>query len=87
MDYQKETARYTRQKIVHATKKSYFNYLVAQEIVKVQKKQLENAEEILVDIEKRRKQGTLTDHDLTAARVQVSQTKSDLSLLALWAIK
>ena len=78
LDYQRESARYTRQKVVNATKKSYFNYLVAQEVVKAQEIQLENAKEILVDIEKRRNQGTLTDHDLTAAKVQVAQTKSSL---------
>ena len=78
LDYQKESARYTRQQVVNATKKSYFNYLVAQEMVRVQEIQLENAEEILVDIEKRWKQGTLTDHDLTAAKVQVAQAKSTL---------
>lgn len=78
LNYQKETARYARQQVINATKKAYFNYLIAQEIVEVQQKQLENAEEILVDIEKRRRLGTTTDHDLTAAKVQVSQAKSSL---------
>lgn len=78
LDYQNEAARYTRQQVVNATKKSYFNYLIAQEIVEVQEIQLKNAEDILIDIDKRREQGTLTDHDLTAAKVQVAQTKSSL---------
>ena len=52
--YQNEISRETRQKVVNATKKSYFNYLIAQEIVKVQKTQLENAEQTLLDIEKRK---------------------------------
>lgn len=78
LDYQKELARYTRQQVVNATKKSYFNYLVAQEIVKVQQIQLQNAEDVSNDIGKRWKQGALTDHDLTAAKVQVTQAKSNL---------
>lgn len=78
LDYQKETARYARQQVTNATKKAYFNYLIAQEVATVQEKQLENAEEILVDIKKRRRLGTTTDHDLTAAKVQVSQAKSSL---------
>lgn len=76
--YQKEAARYTRQNVMNATRKSYFNYLIAQEIVKVREAQLKNAEDILTDIEKRRRQGTLTDYDFTAAKVQVGQSKSSL---------
>ncbi len=76
--YQNEIRRETRQKVVNATKKSYFNYLIAQEIVKVQKTQLENAEQTLLDIEKRRRLGTLTDYDYTAAKAQFTQAKSSL---------
>lgn len=78
LTYQHEVGRDTRQKVINATKKSYFTYLVAQEIVKVQQSQLKNAEQILSDIEKRRQQGTLTDYDFTAAKVQVAQAKNSL---------
>lgn len=78
LTYQTELGRDTRQKVVNATKKSYFNYLVAQEIVKVQKTQLKNAEQILADIDIRRRQGTLTDYDFTTAKVQVTQAKNSL---------
>lgn len=78
LKHKREVARFTRQNVVNATKKSYFNYLIAQEIVKVRGAQLKNAEDILADIEKRRRQGTLTDYDLTAAKVQIGQSKSSL---------
>lgn len=78
LDYQNEIARDTRQKVVNATKKSYFNYLVAQEIVKVQQSQLNNANETLMDIEKRTRLGTLTEFDGATARVQVAQAKNSL---------
>lgn len=77
-NYQNEVARNTRQKVINTTKKSYFSYLIAQEIVKVQQKQLKNAQETYTDIEKRRKLGTLTDYDYTAAKVQVIQAKNSL---------
>ena len=78
LSYQNEVGRDTRQKVVNVTKKSYFNYLVAQEIVKVQHSLLNNAEETLLDIEKRRRLGTLTDYDFTSAKVQVAQAKNSL---------
>ena len=78
LDYQKEAARHTRQKVVNATKKAYFNYLIAQEIVVVRQNQLENAGEILDDIEKRKNRGALTEYDFTAAKVQVAQAKTGL---------
>lgn len=77
-DYQSEAARSTRLQVVNATKKSYFNYLIAQEIVKVHQLQLESAQETFADIEKRRRLGTLTDYDFTTAKVQVAQAKSSL---------
>ena len=78
LEYQNEIARDTRQQIVNATKKSYFNYLIAQEIVNVQQLQLTSAQETFVDIEKRKRLGTLTDYDFTAAKVQVAQAKNSL---------
>ncbi|MGB3345100.1 MAG: TolC family protein [Aequorivita sp.] len=78
LTYQNEVGRDTRQKVVNAAKKSYFNYLIAQEIVQVQQTQLKNAEQILGDIEIRRRQGTLTDYDFTSAKVQVTQAKNSL---------
>lgn len=78
LTYQNEVGRDMRQKVVNAAKKSYFNYLIAQEIVQVQQTQLKNAEQILGDIEIRRRQGTLTDYDFTSAKVQVTQAKNSL---------
>ena len=78
LKYQNEAARDTRQKVVNATKKSYFNYLIAQEIVSVQQLQLTSAEETFIDIEKRKRLGTLTDYDFAAAKVQVAQAKNSL---------
>lgn len=78
LKYQKEAARYTRQKIVNTTKKAFFNYVIAQEIVKVQKLQLKSAQKTFTDVEKRKKQGTLTEYDFTAAKVQVAQAKNSL---------
>ena len=78
LDYQKEAARHTRQKVVNATKKAYFNYLIAQEIVVVRQTQLANTKEILEDIDKRKQLGALTEYDLTAAKVQVAQAKTGL---------
>lgn len=47
-------------------------------MVKVQQKQLKSAEETFTDVEKRKKQGTLTDYDFTTAKVQVAQAKNSL---------
>lgn len=77
-NYQNEVTRNTKQQVINATKKAYFNYLIAQEIVKVQQLQLKSAQETLTDVKKRTKQGTLTDYDFTAAKVQVAQTKNSL---------
>jgi len=68
----------TKQSIINATKKAYFNYLVIQEISKVQKSRLKNAEEIENDIQKRVQKGTLTDFDLLTAKVQVATAKNNL---------
>jgi len=76
--FQNESARAVKQAVVNSTKKTYFAYLIAQEVVKVQKRQLKNAQETLMDIQKRMKQGTLTDYDLTTAKVQVANAKSNL---------
>ncbi len=76
--FQNELGRDTRLTVVNATKKAYFNYLVAQEMVLVQQLQLQNAEQIHDDIEKRIRQGTLTDYDFTSAKVQVTQAKNSL---------
>lgn len=78
LDLQGELARGVEQSIMNGTKKAYFNYLVAQEVVNVQQSRLQNAQDILVDIEKRLKQGTLTDYDLTSAKVQVANAKNSL---------
>lgn len=78
LNYQNEVAKNTKQKVVNATKKAYFNYLIAQEVVKVQKMQLKSAQETFTDVEKRKKLGTLTDYDFTAAKVQVAQAKNSL---------
>ena len=78
LKFQKESAREIKQTVVNSIKKSYFTYLIAQEIIKVQIQQLKNAEETLLDIKKRMKQGTLTDYDLTTAKVQVANAKNDL---------
>lgn len=76
--YQNEAARNAKQNVINTIKKAYFNYLIAQEMVKVQQKQLKSAEETFTDVEKRKKQGTLTDYDFTTAKVQVAQAKNSL---------
>lgn len=78
LGYQNEVARGTLLATINTTKKSYFNYLIAQEVVSVQQSQLRNSEENLLDIQKRRQQGKLTDYDLTSAKVQVAQAKNSL---------
>lgn len=78
LDYQNEVAIGTQHTIVNTTKKSYFNYLIAQEVANVQQRQLKNSQENLKDIQKRQQQGKLTDYDLTSAKVQVAQAKNSL---------
>lgn len=78
LDYQNEAARNTRQNVVNTIKKAYFDYLIAQEMVKVQQKQLKSAQETFIDVEKRKKLGTVTDYDFTATKVQVAQAKNSL---------
>ncbi|WP_318345196.1 TolC family protein [Flagellimonas baculiformis] len=77
-DLQKEIARGIRHSVENNTKKAYFNYAIAQEIVRVQQERLNNAEETVGDIRKRVEQGTLTDYDLTSAKVQVATAKNNL---------
>ncbi|WNH07756.1 TolC family protein [Thalassobellus suaedae] len=78
LNYQNESARNTRLNVINSIKKAYFNYLIAQEMVKVRQKQLKSAQETFIDIEKRKKLGTLTDYDFTTAKVQVAQAKNSL---------
>lgn len=78
LDFQNEAARGVKQSVINATKKSYFNYLLAQEVVKVQQSRLKNARDVLLDIEKRVQKGTLTDYDHTSAKVQVANSKNSL---------
>ena len=77
-DLQKEIARGIRHSVENNVKKAYFNYAIAQEIVRVQQERLGNAEETVADIQKRVEQGTLTDYDLTSAKVQVAMAKNNL---------
>ncbi|WP_372793965.1 TolC family protein [Lutibacter sp.] len=77
-NFQNEVARGTTHSVINATKKAYFNYLIAQEIVKVQSNRLANAQEFLDDINKRLLKGTLTNFDLTSAKVQVAIAKNNL---------
>ncbi|WP_372767669.1 TolC family protein [Lutibacter sp.] len=77
-DFQNEAARGVRHSIINATKKAYFNYLIVQEIVKVQESRLKNANEFLEDIQKRLQRGTLTEFDVSSAKVQVAIAKSNL---------
>ena len=77
-NFQNEAARGVRHTILNATKKAYYNYLIVQEVVKVQESSLKNANEFLADIEKRLKIGTLTEFDVSSAKVQVAIAKSNL---------
>lgn len=77
-DFQKEAKRGVKQSMIHAVKKAYFNYLIAQEVVNVQESRLKNAEDFLADIQKRLKRGTLTEFDVSSAKVQASIAKSNL---------
>lgn len=78
LNYQTEYARGTKQTIATAVKKAYFNYLLALEIIKVQQTQLAHSQEILTDIKKRLKLGTVTQFDLASAKVQVANAKNNL---------
>ncbi len=78
LDSQNEMTRGTRLLIANAVKKAYFNFLIAQEVVNTQQSRLANAEQTVTDIEKRLRQGTLTDYDLTSAKVQVATAKNSL---------
>lgn len=77
-NFQTEAARGTRHAVINATKKAYLNYLIAQEVVKVQKSRLQNATNFLLDVEKRVQRGTLTEFDLTSAKVQVAIAKNNV---------
>ena len=78
VDFQKESKRGVKQSMVHAVKKAYFNYLIAQELLKVQESRLKNAEDFLADIQKRLQRGTLTEFDVSSAKVQAAVAKSNL---------
>lgn len=78
INLQKEVKSGIEQRIVTNTKLTYFNYLIALEVVKVQQSQLQNVMQILVDIKKRVEKGTLIKYDLTAAQVQVAIAKNNL---------
>ena len=78
LDYQNETARNTQQNVVNTIKNAYFNYLIAQEVVRVQQEQLRSAQETFTDVQKRKKLGTLTNYDFATTKVQVAQAKNSL---------
>ena len=77
-DFQKEAKRGVKLSVVNAIKKAYFNYLIAQEVVKVQESRLKNAAVFLDDIQKRLQRGTLTEFDVSSAKVQAAIAKSNL---------
>lgn len=77
-NFQTEMSRGVEQSIINAVKKSYFNYLIALEVVKVQQGRLQNAQEIATDIEKKVRLGKLTSYDLASAKVQVANAKNSL---------
>lgn len=76
--YQNELERGVKLTLINNLKKSYFNYLIFLEIEKVQEKQLNNAIEILKDIEKRLDRGVVTEFELASAQVQVAIAKNNL---------
>jgi len=78
LNLQNELARGTQLTVINATKKTYTQYFIAQQIVKVQKSRLKNATDFLLDIKKRLQKGTLTEFDLTSAKVQVAIAKNNL---------
>lgn len=78
LNLQYEINRGVQQSVVNSTKKAYFNFLIIQEVVNVQQSRLTNALEILEDIKKRLQLGTLTEYDLTSAKVQVANAKNNL---------
>ncbi|MBE0424019.1 MAG: TolC family protein, partial [Lutibacter sp.] len=78
VDYQNEAKRGVKQSMIHDVKKAYFNYLIAQEVVKVQESRLKNAANFLADIQKRLQRGTLTEFDVSSAKVQRAIAKSNL---------
>lgn len=77
-DFQKEAKRGVKLSVVNAIKKAYFNYLIAQEVVKVQESRFKNAAVFLDDIQKRLQRGTLTEFDVSSAKVQAAIAKSNL---------
>lgn len=77
-DFQKEAKRGVKLSVINAVKKAYFNYLIAQEVAKVQAIRKENAEVFLTDIQKRLQRGTLTEFDVSSAKVQAAIAKSNL---------
>ena len=76
--FQNEVARGERHSVINATKKAYFNYLIIQEVIKVQQDGLKNANANLHNIQERYQRGTLTDYDLASAKVQVAYAKNNL---------
>jgi len=77
-DFINETKRGVQQSVINGTKKAYFNYLIIQEVVLVQQNSLANALDILEDIKKRLTLGTVTEYDVTSAKVQVANAKTNL---------
>lgn len=73
-----EAKRGVKLSVINATKKAYFNYLIVQEVVKVQESRLKNAKEFLADIQKRLQRGTLTEFDVSSAKVQEAIARSNL---------
>jgi len=76
--FQSEAKRGVQLSVINSIKKAYFNYLIVQEVVKVQESRLKNANEFLADIQKRFQRGTLTEFDVSSAKVQVALAKSNL---------
>ncbi|MCX7877083.1 MAG: TolC family protein [Ignavibacteria bacterium] len=76
---QEENARMSEIKIKSEVKKYFYNVLLLKEIVKVNKKSLENSEENLRVVEARYKAGVALEYDYIRARVQTETLKPQLA--------
>ncbi|MEW6556326.1 MAG: TolC family protein [Elusimicrobiota bacterium] len=76
--YTNEEYRKTKQEIIYKTKEAFYKYILAQQIVSISKEALDVTESHLKSTEKFYNEGRASAYDVSRAKVQVANSKTNL---------
>ncbi len=77
-DIAEEQIRQATQDVIFEARRSYYDVLLAQELVAADEEQLERAKAFLSDVEKQLAQGTASNFDVLRARVEEANVRASL---------